>query len=204
MRTELKENEHVFLVIRRHWLILILPITFTLIGLIIGGFIGGYGFIIPLIPFLYLLYRVIERHHDIWAVTDLRVIDESGVISLNSKESPLDKINNVSYNQSLWGRILGFGNVQIQTAAEVGSTNYEFVEKPQKLTDAITEMQEKYKKSQIISQSQELAKAIAQNTQAQEETDITAEIEKIFALKQKGMITEQEFIDAKKKLLDYE
>ena len=200
MRTELKDNEKVFLIIRRHWLILVLPVTFTIIGLIIGSFIGGYGFIIPAIPFLYLLYRVIERNNDIWAVTDLRVIDESGVISLNSKESPLDKINNVSYNQTLWGRIFGFGDVQIQTAAEVGATNYELVESPQKLSDAITEMQEKYKKTQIISQSQELAKAIADNTN--NKTDITTEIEKIFALKEKGMITEQEFIDAKKKLLN--
>ncbi len=200
MRTELKENEEVFLIIRRHWLILVLPVTFTALGLIIGGFVGGYGFIIAVIPFLYLLYRAIERNNDIWAVTDLRVIDESGVISLNSKESPLDKINNVSYNQTIWGRIFGFGNVQIQTAAEVGSTNYELVETPQKLTDAITEMQEKYKKSQIISQSQELAKAIADNTQSK--TDITVEIEKIFALKEKGMITEQEFVDTKKKLLN--
>ena len=32
------------------------------------------------------------------AVTNLRIIDEFGVLTLNSKESPLNKINNVIYN----------------------------------------------------------------------------------------------------------
>ncbi|MFA5986044.1 MAG: PH domain-containing protein [Parcubacteria group bacterium] len=202
MRTELKEDEKVFLIIRRHWLILMLPITIAIIGLVIGFFFRGYWLIVPILPLCYLLYRVIERRNDLWAVTNLRVIDEYGVFTLNSKESPLDKINNVSYSQSIWGRLLGYGNVQIQTAAEVGASTYEQVEKPQKLKDAITEMQEEYKKTQISAQAQELAKAIAHNSQDHDNSDITHEIEKIFALKQKGMITEQEFIDAKKKLLD--
>ncbi|MCX6287926.1 MAG: PH domain-containing protein [Bacteroidetes bacterium] len=201
MRTKLKKGENIVLLIRPHWLVLFLPSLYVVLGTIVGILIGSYGYLIPLIPICYLWYKIIQRKNNLWAVTNLRVIDEDGVFSYNSKESPLDKINNVTYNQSVWGRIFGYGNVQIQTAAEVGSTTYYTIEKPKELKDTITQMQEEYKKSQIISQAQELANAISSGTQQQSKRDIAAEIEKLFVLKQKGILTEEEFTARKKKIL---
>lgn len=202
MRTKLKKDETVVLVIRPHWLVLFLPSLFLVIGIIAGILIGSYGYFIPLVPLCYLGYKIVQRNNNLWAVTNLRVIDEDGVLSHNSKESPLDKINNVTYKQSFWGRIFGYGNVQIQTAAEVGSTTYFTVEKPKELKDTITEMQEEYKKSQIIAQAKELAKAISSGTQQQFKSYVATEIEKLFELKQKGILTEAEFIARKKKILE--
>ena len=202
MRTKLKKDENVVLVIRPHWLVLFLPSLFVVIGIIAGILIGSYGYFIPLVLLCYFGYKIIQRNNNLWAVTNLRVIDEDGVLSHNSKESPLDKINNVTYKQSFWGRIFGYGNVQIQTAAEVGSTTYFTVEKPRELKDTITEMQEEYKKSQIIAQTQELANAISSGTQRQFKSDVAAEIEKLFELKQKGILTEAEFNARKKKILE--
>ena len=80
----------------------------------------------------------------------MRVVDESGYFSRHSKESPLDKINNVEYDQSIWGRIFGFGDVDIQTAAELGETTYELIHHPKLLKDTITHAQEEYKKAQQV------------------------------------------------------
>jgi hypothetical protein len=66
----------------------------------------------------------------------------------------------VSYLQSFWGKIFGYGNVQIQTAAEIGSTTYFAVANPKELKDTITNMQEEYKQHQIKKQANELANAI--------------------------------------------
>ena len=145
---------------------------------------------------------MIERNRNLWAVTDLRIIDEYGVFSLNSKESPLDKINNVSYNQTFWGRIFGFGNVQIQTAAEIGSTTYCNVEKPKELKDTITQMQEDYKKTQIHNQAAELAKAIVSESKNSARSNAADEVEKLYDLKQRGILTEEEYNARKKKLLE--
>ena len=205
MRTKLKNNESVALVIRQHWFVLVGPWVFALAGIALGIAVGSYwwspGYLIMLFPLGYLGFKFIERKNNLWAVTNLRVIDEFGVISLNSKESPLDKINNVTYEQSIWGRMFGYGNVQIQTAAEIGSTVYYRVEKPKDLKDMITHQQEEYKRSQILSQAQELAKAISTAGRSQSQSDVAAEIEKLFELKQRGIITEEEFSDRKKKLL---
>jgi uncharacterized membrane protein YdbT with pleckstrin-like domain len=202
MRTELKNDENVVIVIKSHWLSIVWPFVLVIIGLIAGIIIGGYGFIIPVILICYLVYNIIQRNNNLWAVTNLRVIDEFGVFTLNSKESPLDKINNVTYNQTVWGRIFGFGNVQIQTAAEIGSTTYHMVEKPKSLKDTITQMQEEYKKSFIRLEAQELAKAISSGSNNKSKSDIATELEKLFELMQKGALSEQEFNNAKKKILE--
>lgn len=202
MRTDLKKNEKVILVIKSHWISMIWPFFLASIGVTIGIFLGGYGYIITAILICYLLYKIVERNNNIWAVTNLRVIDEFGVFSINSKESPLDKINNVTYNQTITGRIFGFGSVQIQTAAEIGSTTYYMVERPKKLKDSITLMQENYKKNQILSQAHELAKAISGGSQNQRKNDTIDKLERLFELKQKGMLSEEEFNKAKKKILN--
>ena len=199
MRTDLKQNENLVLVIKPHWFLIVWPVILTVMGVVLGIYLGDYGYIIPFVLICYLLYKIIQRNNNIWAVTNLRIIDEFGVFSLNSKESPLDKINNVTYNQSIWGRIFGYGNVQIQTAAEIGSTTYYMVEHPKKLKDTITLMQEEYKRSQIFSQAKEFASAISQKPSR---SDIATELEKLYDLKQKGILSEEEFNIGKKKILE--
>lgn len=201
MKTQLKNSEKIVLITKPHWFTLILSFFIFIAAAIIGILIGGYGLLLVLVAGVFFLYKIVERNNNIWAVTNLRVIDEYGVFSNNSKESPLDKINNVSFQQSLWGKIFGFGNVQIQTAAEIGSTTYSMVQGPGKLKDAITRMQEEYKNDQIRKQAAQLASAMASGQQ-QGKTDVAAELEKLFDLKQRGIITEDEFTSRKTKILN--
>ncbi len=198
MRTELKKEEKVVIITRPHWFTIIVPILVGLAGIAIGIILMGYGMFIAIVPIGYAAYRILDRHNNIWAVTNMRVIDEQGVFSNNTKESPLDKINNVSYSQSFWGKIFGFGNVDIQTAAEIGETTYNNVESPGKLKDAITTMQEEYKKIQMKHQAKEFADAIGNAN----DNDIGTELEKLNQLKEKGVITDEEFQTGKKKLLE--
>jgi uncharacterized membrane protein YdbT with pleckstrin-like domain len=200
MKTTLKKDERLVLITKPHWIILFVPFFVLVAAIIIGLLIGGYGLLVILAAGIYLAYKIVERNRNIWAVTNLRVIDEFGVFSNNSKESPLDKINNVSYRQSLWGKMFRFGNVQIQTAAEIGSTTYTMVAGPKDLKDSITRMQEAYKYDQIKRQAEEMAGVIAAN-QLKSNLDVPAELEKLFDLKQRGILTEDEFNTRKTKLL---
>ncbi len=202
MRTELKKDEKVILITRPHWFTMVLKFILGLIGIAAGILLIIFSIAIAGIPIvvvsaIYLAYKILERNRNIWAVTNMRVIDEEGVFSSDTKESPLDKINNVSYSQTFWGKIFGYGNVDIQTAAEVGETTYNDVEKPGKLKDAITTMQEEYKKMQMKNQAKEFADAIGNSS----DNDVGTELEKLNQLKEKGVITEEEFLAGKKKLL---
>src|SRR5688500_20155426 len=99
-----------------------MPVLIGLAGWVASYFIGflEWGWIVALAGTLYFLLVYFSWKVNIWVVTNYRVIDEAGLFSHFAKESPLEKINNVSYDQSLWGRILNFGHVEIQTAAEIG------------------------------------------------------------------------------------
>jgi uncharacterized membrane protein YdbT with pleckstrin-like domain len=171
LRTELKKGEQLLLEAKKHWLLLVRPailailsVSATIFAYVNAGskfiVIGHILLVMTAVVALYLLYKIFDRKTNIWAVTNLRIIDEYGVISHNAKESSIDKINNVSFSQSLFGRMFNYGDVQIQTAAEMGSTTVQFVSSPRLLKDSITESQDKYKQAQIAEQAQSLANAI--------------------------------------------
>jgi len=205
MRSQLKKNEKLLIIIRHHWLKLILPI-FAWVMLTVLLFIFAppkIALIIALLIALYPGYLFLEWKYNIWAVTNMRVIDEAGFFSRYSKESPLDKINNVEYDQSMWGRMFGYGDVEIQTAAEMGDTTYRMIHFPKLLKDTITHAQEEYKNAQVKNQAQQLADAIKQSMPVapQNHVSVSDEIEKLFVLMQKGAITQEEYIMQKNKLL---
>ena len=205
MRTALKKDEKILVVIRQHWLQLVLPIfAWLIISILIVWFLPtGTALLIALVAFLFPLYEYINWKYNLWAVTNLRVVDESGFFSRYSKESPLDKINNVEYDQSFLGRLLGYGNVDIQTAAEMGETTYHLIHHPKLLKDTITHAQEEYKKNNIASQANLLAEAIAKSNVIQQPSQqmIADELNKLFELLQKGAITQEEYVAQKNKLL---
>ncbi len=205
MRTALKKDEKILLITRQHWIKLVLPIFAWLLltVLLILWLNDKTAYIIILVTALYPLYEYINWRHNLWAVTTLRVIDETGFFTRYSKESPLDKINNVEYDQSIWGRLFGFGNVDIQTAAELGETKYDLIHHPKLLKDTITHAQEEYKKMQISNQATQLAEAIARTNPAAQPSQqmIADELDKLFALLQKGAITQEEYLAQKNKLM---
>ena len=207
MRSELKKDEKLLLIVRHHWMKLILPsVAWLLFTILLFVFLTEYVtivLIVALLTALYPLYLILEWKYNLWAVTNMRVIDEAGFITRHSKESPLDKINNVEYAQSIWGRMFGYGDIEIQTAAEMGDTTYKMIQFPKLLKDTITHAQEEYKNDQMKSQAQQLANAIKQSMPASSQNNISvsAEIEKLFELMQKGAITQEEYAAQKNKLL---
>jgi uncharacterized membrane protein YdbT with pleckstrin-like domain len=204
MRTTLKKDEKLLLIIRQHWIKLLLPIfAWLLLSIVLLWWLTNYSIalVIILLTAIYPMVEYINWKYNLWAVTNMRVVDESGFFTRYSKESPLDKINNVEYDQPILGRILGYGNVDIQTAAEMGETKYSLIHRPKLLKDTITHAQEEYKKIQISSQATQLAAAIAQHTTAPSQKMIADELDKLFALLQKGAITQEEYAGQKNMLL---
>ncbi|MBA3674562.1 MAG: PH domain-containing protein [Chitinophagaceae bacterium] len=205
MRTHLKKDEKLLLITRQHWMTLIVPFLacIIIITLIFYFVDPSIALLISLALLLVPGYLYLEWKHNLWAVTNMRVIDESGFFTRYSKESPLEKINNVEYTQSVLGRMFGYGDVEIQTAAELGDTKYNMIQDPKLLKDTITRSQEEYKGAQVKNQAQHLADAIklSMPSSAQNNISVSDEIEKLFSLMQKGAITQEEYIVQKNKLL---
>jgi len=170
MRTNLKNNEKIIFKTHQHWVVLIpsfvISLIIFLLFILLYSVIADASFwlvIIGLLAFGYFGFKLLERRYDIWIVTNLRVIDEQGLFSISVKESPLEKINNVTYHQSLTGRIFKFGDIEIQTAAEMGSTTYYKIARPNELKDSITSAQEEYKQNVLVNQASKFAESIGNN-----------------------------------------
>lgn len=175
MRTNLKERETVIFKTNQHWYFLIMPVIISSLFLFVSLYLffsTGVTRIVPAIilavGLIFLIYKVYERKYNIWVITNLRLIDEEGVFTVRVKESPIDKINNVTYVQTFLGRILGFGDVEIQTAAEQGATIYNGIALPRELSEALTTVQEKYKHDLFTAQ----AKSFTQANDGEEQGDL--------------------------------
>ena len=150
MRTKLQPGETVALIERKHWRVLMKPALFVVAVLLylpvrhvrILGFEALLNYLFPYAAAVsvgLLVYHYLDRRVNIWAVTDKRLIDEYGVVTHKSKENPLDKINDIVVEQTILGRLFGYGSISVQTAAKAGETVIEFVERPEELKQTINE-----------------------------------------------------------------
>jgi membrane protein YdbS with pleckstrin-like domain len=150
VRSRLRTGETVRLVTRRHPIAILGPFALSLffLGTLIAALLSqSRNWMIAAatvfaVADLWALWRWLEWRADLWVVTSQRVIDESGVLTVRMVDSPLDTINNVGCEQTLFGRMLGFGRVTIQTAAQHGQEAIEGLARPEELRDAILEMKE--------------------------------------------------------------
>jgi membrane protein YdbS with pleckstrin-like domain len=214
MRTPLQKDENILLVTYKSWTVLIMPVLIALLGIVAAILIvlkadSPWGWLVAVAGILYYLLKYYSWKVNVWVVTNFRVIDENGLLSHYAKESPLDKINNVSYDQTVMGRLFNFGHVEIQTAAEVGATDYYNVQHPKRLKDTITAAQADHQTGQYGNQARQMAAALDSRTPASathpaaNAPQVAAELEKLFELKMKGAITEDEYLRAKARLLGH-
>jgi len=77
----------------------------------IWGIIGCWIIFIPTIKAIALSIRYATTE---LVITNKKVIEKYGLVSVHCDEISLDKIENITVNTSFWGRIFGYGNVCIQ------------------------------------------------------------------------------------------
>jgi len=82
------------------------------------------------VALLWALARYVELAANQYVLTDRRLLRLHGIISQSSMDSYLDKINNVEHHQTFWGRLLGYGDVEIDTASENGAEVFPRISQP--------------------------------------------------------------------------
>lgn len=82
---------------------------------------------------------LIDKYSDEFAITNRRVIIKTGLISRKTFEMNLSKIESVNVDQSILGRMLGYGTIRIVGS---GGTKEEFpkIQKPLEFRKKFQEM----------------------------------------------------------------
>ncbi|MGA7271792.1 MAG: PH domain-containing protein [Acidimicrobiia bacterium] len=75
-------------------------------------------------------------------ITNERVIYRAGIFSRHGKEIPLEVINDVSFKQTPWERMIGSGDLVIESAGEMGQSYYEDIPRPQEIQTVIYKVRE--------------------------------------------------------------
>ena len=65
-----------------------------------------------------------------FVVTSRRVIYRTGVLSKRGVEIPLERINNINFHQRIIDRIIGAGDLDIESAGKDGQSHFDFIRHP--------------------------------------------------------------------------
>lgn len=202
----LTEDEDLVLDLRPHWwflapaaALLALAVLFGLaalvkdwatwmkvpIGLWVLGALGYFGL-------RYLTWTTTN-----FVVTNERVISRTGVISKRGIEIPLDRINTVFFNQSIFERVIGAGDLGIESAGEGGRQTFQDIRRPNLVQNEIYRQVEGLETRRL----QRLGEAASAGAHAPAES-IPDQIEKLDQLRRQGVVTDEEFERKKRELLD--
>ncbi len=125
-----------------------------------------------------------------FVITTDRLIFRTGVLSKSGREIPLDRLNDIAFHQSLFERMIGAGDLMIESAGETGQQHFTDISKPARVQNVIyAEIdRSKARDSGMVASARELS--------------IPEQIEKLDELRQRGVLTQAEFDAKKTQLLD--
>ena len=206
----LNPGEAIILDLRPHWW-RIFPASAMLAGAAIVGLVTlaatGNGALrilaglVVLAALTYFVGRYIRWTSENFVVTSERVIHRSGVIAKRGIEIPLDRVNTVFFNQSLFERVLGAGDLGVESAGEGGQQTFEAVRRPNLVQQEIYRAMEAGERQQFRAMGEATAAALAGGA-AQAPLTFPQQIEQLDVLRRQGAITDDEFETKKRELLD--
>ncbi|TMC12055.1 MAG: PH domain-containing protein [Chloroflexi bacterium] len=143
MAGDLLPGENLILKLHQHWIFvaksLLIPIALLLLVVvadIVLGSTSANNIRLPLtlaivaIALLWLIVVWIRWRSIVYTLTDQRIKLESGVFSRSEKIIPIDRIQDCTTRQSLIGRILGYGRVEVDAAGAQGAEVLVHLPKP--------------------------------------------------------------------------
>lgn len=188
-------------------------LAFALITMLLPSFrvVGWIAIIVAIIPAVEAIRITLDWLNERYIITNRRVIGVKGTINKQVTDSALEKVNDVELKQSVVGRLLGYGTVQIITGSDIGINSFHRISRPLRFKREMLNAKEGLHEA---SQPDRPAEAAQPSSPADEveapalEPDVgtTASIPNLIVelaeLRQQGIITEEEFESKKKDLLD--
>lgn len=109
-------------VVHRKWGLAQGIVAIVVILVVVAGLESGWPlYFVPLIiGLIALAVEYLVWSHTYFAISDRRIMTQTGIFSLKFVDTQIDRIQNVSVVQPFVERILGYGDVMFATAGEMG------------------------------------------------------------------------------------
>ena len=195
-RKLLNEGEDIVLDLHPHWWFFVKPVV-ALVATVVGAVVlrdvdpARIALLVGIVLSALWLCVVYAK----WTTTNVvittdRLIHRVGVLAKKGKEIPLERVNDIAVSQTFFERLIGSGDVTIESGGERGQQIFTDIAKPFLVQNVIyTEMER--------SQARDAARVSGPR-----ELSIPEQLEKLDDLRRRGVITQAEFDAKKTQLLD--
>ncbi|MBA2325497.1 MAG: PH domain-containing protein [Actinobacteria bacterium] len=195
----INEGEQVALDLNPHWwyfskhILTGIPLALALVGVLaLDGdtrkYLGYAWGALAVVWALWLMLKFLSWRFTHFVVTSDRIIYRHGVLAKRGIEIPLERINNINFEQGIFERIIGAGDLQIDSAGKEGQSYFTDIRHPDGVQQEIYRQMEGYDK-----------KKAGWSTPKASASD---ELEKLAGLRDKGVISAEEFEAKKADLLE--
>ena len=160
------------------------------VGLVILGFLAWFG------------WRYLRWITTNFVVTSDRLIYRHGVLSKHGIEIPLDRVNTVFFRQSVFERVVGSGDLVIESAGEMGRQAFSNVRHPSAVQNEIYRQIEANENRKFDRVGMSVAAGTATAERGSHDGSIPDQIRELDELRKQGLVSDEEFARKKQQLLD--
>jgi uncharacterized membrane protein YdbT with pleckstrin-like domain len=218
-RRLLNEGEEVCLDLRPHWwffgnhiftgvplLVVLLVIQSETHGDIRRLLYWAWG-VVALVWAAWLGLEYLKWNFTHFVITTDRVVFRSGVMSKRGAEIPLERVSNINFRQSIWERMIGAGDLEIESAGRDGQSTFNDVRHPDTVQQELYKQMELYARKRAGWSQTPAAPAPAPaqpppaSGPAAAALSIPEQLEQLAGLRDRGVISAEEFEAKKAQLL---
>ncbi len=197
-RKLLLADEDVALDIHPHWVYFTESVLVLLLGIVLGigalllktgnlkKGLGWVALVVIVAGILWTIVRYMKWVTTNFVVTSHRILHRHGVFAKAGVEIPIDRVMNVNFAQSVRERLIGAGNLLIESGGEDGQQTFTDIRKPQSVQKLI-----------LAESTRTMRAHVGQGGGA----DVASQLEKLEAMMQRGTLTAEEFAAQKARLL---
>lgn len=199
----LNDGEELILNLKPHWWIFAQSGAFVLLALVIavllqagpGGAVAYVGWLLVLAALINLGVVYGKWSTTFFVLSSERLIFRTGVLTKRGVELPIGRIDNINFRQSLFERMIGAGDLLIESAGESGQSRFSNVRKPEAIQNEVYRQIDNRHPRHSVPGAAPAADATAVD-------DIPAKIRELESLRQQGLVSDEEFETKRRQLLD--
>ena len=125
-----------------------------------------------------------------FVITSNRLIFRQGVIAKSGIEIPLERVNNVNFHQVMFERMLGAGDLLIESGGEDGQQRFTDIRHPAQVQNLIHAQMEGH-----------FQRRAGCSSEPRRRGDVTEQLQRLEGMLQRGTLTQEEFDTQKARLL---
>jgi len=193
----LNDGEDVILDLEPHWstlakpvAVLVVVLAATIVAFVLSHLAGLIVGVVLLVTLAWVGLRVIRRRNTNFVLTTDRLLYRSGVIAKHGKEIPLERVNDIAFHQSVFERLIGTGDLSIESAGAQSRETLGDIPRPSAV------------QNEIYRQMEARAARSADRAAGRRDLSVPEQLDKLDELRQRGVITQAEFDAKKQQLLD--